>query len=42
MCRDIGRACIYVLYDIDTLGRGYYLYISFHYLSLSDSVFLIW
>ena len=42
MYGNIGRACIYVIYSIDTLGHGYYLYISFNYLPLSDCVSLIW
>ena len=41
MCGNIDRACIYVLYCINTLGRGLILYIPFNYLSLSDCVFLI-
>ena len=42
MYRNVSRACIYVLYNIDTPRRGLLLHISFNYLSLSDCVSLIW
>ena len=42
VCGTMDRACHYVLYNIDTPGRGKFMCITLIYLSLSEYVSLIW